>query len=179
MTDKSWTVLGSSYALKDRWISIRADDCVTPSGVNIAPYYVLESRDFIHVLALDISERVVLVRQYRHAFGGMSLELPGGIADPGEGDALVTAARELQEETGFSGGNFEQVATLSPDPARYGNRVHLVRAKGVLPGTDNQEPSEDIEVVLVPREEAIRLAQTGGIANAVHVGLLLMGLARP
>ena len=172
-----WSVRGSRYVLHDRWIKVRADDCVTESGVEIAPFYVLEYPDFVHVLAFDGEDRVILVRQYRHGLRGISLELPGGMADPRETDPVETARRELREETGFAGGSFATRATLSVNPATFANRLHLVVARGVEPGEPAPDSSEDITVVRVTRAEARRLALTGGIVNAQHVGLLLMGLA--
>ncbi|WP_236960100.1 NUDIX hydrolase [Methylobacterium durans] len=145
----------------------------------VAPYYVLEFPDFVHVLAIDRSDRVVLVRQYRHGLRGMSLELPGGMMDQAETDILGAAARELREETGFVGGALSYVITLSPEPARYENRLHLVRATDLSVGATSPEATEDIEVLLVPRQEAMRLALSGAIAHAAHVGLLLIGLNAP
>lgn len=171
-----WTVHSSIYPLADRWIRVRADDCTTAAGVRVAPYYVLEFPDFVHVLAEDGSGQVVLVRQYRHGSGTPSLELPGGVMDPHETDILATAARELREETGFSGGRLEHVVSLSVDPARYANRLHLVRAIGVIAGPATPDPGEAIQVVHVGREEALRLALSGEILNAAQVGLMLMGL---
>ena len=178
MSDRAWTVSGTTYPLQDRWIRVRADDCTTESGVRVAPYYVLEFPDFVHVLAEDEAGQVVLVRQYRHGSGTPSLELPGGVMDPGEADILATAARELREETGFTAGRLEAVVSLSVDPARYANRLHLVRAVGVRPGPAAPEADEAIEVVRVSREEAVRLALSGEILNAAHAGLLLIGLSR-
>lgn len=175
---KAWSVQGSERPLESRWISVRADDCVTPSGATVSPFYVLESPDFVSVLGLDTEDRVILVRQYRHGFGGLCLELPGGLVDPGETDLIAVAARELQEETGYAGGDLTHVATLSIDPSRYANRQHLVLARHLIGGPPNPDVSEDIEVVRVSREEARDLALSGGIANAAHVGLLLIGLSR-
>ncbi len=178
MTTPPWTVRDSTYPLLDRWIRVRADDCATAAGVRVAPYYVLEFPDFVHVLAETVSGQIVLVRQYRHGIGASSLELPGGVMDPGESDILVTAARELREETGFFGGRLDPVVSLSVDPARYANRVHLVRAVGVGAGPAAPEADEAIEVVLVNRDEAIQLALSGAILNAAHAGFLLIGLTR-
>jgi 8-oxo-dGTP pyrophosphatase MutT (NUDIX family) len=177
--DKRWTIHRSTHAFRDRWISLRADDCSTPDGVAVAPYYVLEFPDFVHVFATDETDRVVLVRQYRHGIQGLSLELPGGVMDPEDTDAVAVGARELREETGFHGGTLAHVTTLSIDPARYTNRLHLIRATGVVAGTSDPEPTEDIEVVLVSRQEAKRLALSGAIANAAHVALMLMVLSVP
>ena len=176
MPTTAWTVQRSRHLLRDRWLSVRADDCTTAAGTLVAPYYVLEFPDFVHVLAIDAENHVVLVRQYRHAYGGESLELPGGVMDPGEGDVLTVAARELREETGYRGGTLSHAVTLSVDPARHANRLHLVRAVDVEAGPSEPEASEDIAVVRVPREEARRLALSGEIVNAAHVGLLLIGL---
>ncbi|POR39904.1 NUDIX hydrolase [Methylobacterium sp. V23] len=176
---KSWTTHRSVHVLQDRWISVRADYCSTPNGVAVAPYYILEFPDFVHVFATDAADRVILVRQYRHGLQGLSLELPGGVMDLHDTDAVAVGARELQEETGYSGGTLAHLATLSVDPARYANRLHLIRATCVIAGLSDPEPTEDIEVVLVSRQEAKRLALSGGISNAGHAGLMLISLATP
>ena len=178
MTTRVWSVTNTRQIFKDRWISVRADDCVTPTGATIAPYYLVESNDFVHMLAFDASDRAILVRQYRHGFAGLTLELPGGIMDERETDVTGAAARELREETGYTGGRLRHLITLSPDPGRYTNRVHLVLAEGVIAGIAAPEPTEDIETVLVPRHELVSLACSGAVTNAGHVGLILLALTR-
>jgi 8-oxo-dGTP pyrophosphatase MutT (NUDIX family) len=172
-----WSVTNTRQVFRDRWIGVRADDCVTSSGVTIAPYYLVETNDFVHMLAFDMSDRAVLVRQYRHGYAGLTLELPGGIMDERETDIPGAAARELREETGFTGGRLTHLISLSPDPGRYTNRVHLVLAEGVIAGPAAPEPTEDIETVLVPRRELPSLACSGAVTNAGHVGLILLALA--
>ena len=136
-----WKVTRSDYALRTPWFSVRSDDCVTADGVEIAPYYAFEFLDFVHVLATT-DDCVVLVRQYRHAYGAWSLELPGGVMDrQGGADAVANAARELKEETGYTFGSWRYVMALSVDPARYTNRLHLVRATHVVAGSASPEPT--------------------------------------
>ncbi|TXN41301.1 NUDIX hydrolase [Methylobacterium sp. WL7] len=175
MTDRHWTVVRSRQVLKDGWISLRADDCVTPRGVEVDAYYVLDPPDFALVLAFDEADRAVLVRQYRHPLGGLSLELPGGVIDPGE-TALAAGTRELREETGYHGGDVTHIGALSPNPARYANRAHLIQASGVQIGPAAPEAAEDLEIVLVPKSELAALACSGAIISAMHVGLIMMGL---
>ncbi|WP_246736019.1 NUDIX hydrolase [Enterovirga aerilata] len=151
---------------------------MTAEGIEVSPYYVLEYPDFVHVVAYDADDRIVLVRQYRHGLGGTSLELPGGVAEPSDADALATARRELREETGYQGGSFALQATLSPDPAKLTNRLHLVVAHGVCPGRFSPDRSEQISVELVSRAQAYELALSGAIMHAQHVGLLLTALQR-
>ena len=172
-----WHVRASRHLHRDRWISIRADDCVTPSGADISPYYVIEYPDFVHALAIDRDGNVILVDQYRHGLGTASLELPGGMADPSDADPVATALRELAEETGYGGGTARLVATLSVDPAKLANRLHLVLIEDVdRHQAPTPEQTEDIEIRIVPVAEALRLATSGGTVNAAHVGMLLMGL---
>ena len=177
MSDEAWTVIRSRYVLRDLWLTVRADDCVTPRGAILAPYYIVERPDFVAILALDRDDQVILVRQYRHGLGTMSLELPGGVMDAGEADPIAVARRELSEETGYWGGSFRPLVALGVQPASASNRAHLVLAEGVEAGLAHPEASEDITVVRVPREEARVLAVSGAILNAKHVGFLLLGLA--
>lgn len=178
MSNEAWTVIRTRYVLRDRWLTVRADDCITSRGAVLSPYYVVERPDFVAVLAVDRDNHVILVRQYRHGLGAMSLELPGGVLDAGETDPLAVAKRELFEETGYRGGCFSPLVSLGVQPASASNRAHLVLAKDVEPGHAQPEACEDITVVRVTREEARALAISGAIVNAKHVGFLLLGLAR-
>ena len=53
-----WTVNGSTTIIKDKWIDLRADDCLTPGGVSISPYYVLRYPDWAHTVCLDQDDRI-------------------------------------------------------------------------------------------------------------------------
>jgi len=80
----AWTVRESRTLVHDRWLSLRAQTVVTGEGAVLAPFYLLDFPDWAQVVALTPDDRIVLVRQYRHGIGRVTLELPGGIVDPGE-----------------------------------------------------------------------------------------------
>lgn len=173
----AWSVTGSRYVLRDQWLTVRADDCITARGTMRAPYYVIEKADFVAVLALDVNDHVILVRQYRHGLRAMSIELPGGILDVEDNDPVAAARRELAEETGYRSGQFKLLASLGVQPANASNYAHLVLGTCVETGAAAPDDGEDIELVRVTREEARAMALRGDILNAKHVGFLLLGLA--
>ena len=173
-----WQRRASRYVVQDQWMALRADDCVNAAGVEIAPYYILEYPDWVQIVAVDTDGNVVMVRQYRHGIARTSLELPAGRVDAEDGSPLVTAARELLEETGYASNEpLRLLATLSPNTATHANRTHTVLARNVSriaePALD---PTEAIAVELVPKEEALRRALAGEVMQSMHVASLAIGL---
>lgn len=177
MPDGKWRVTASRIVHKDRWVHLRADDCVTDEGAVIAPYYVLEYPDWVEVVALDADNNVLLVKQYRHALGGVSTELPAGGMDAHETDPVEAARRELLEETGCTG-TLSLVGETRPNAGTHTNRTHIVLARNVTKVAEPQdEPSERIESVWVSCAEAVRMALAGEITVGMQTGSLLRGLA--
>ena len=81
---KRWQVTASRYLLRDKWLAVRADDCVTETGAKVAPHDVLEYPDWAHAAAFSGNGHRLVVRQYRHALGRVCVELPGGVIETGE-----------------------------------------------------------------------------------------------
>lgn len=176
--DGKWRVTASRHVLKDRWISVRADDCLTDENVTIAPFYVLEYPDWVHIVALDPDDNVLLVRQYRHGLGDLSLEIPAGGVGSRETDPLAAAARELLEETGCAG-TLSLVGVTTPNPATHTNRIHTVLARDVVQvAAPSNDPTERIEPLWTPVAEALRLALSGQMVASIQVASLLTALAQ-
>ena len=173
----AWEVTASRYPLRDRWLTVRADDCVTSEGFAVAPYYVLEYSDWVQVVALDDEDNILLLRQYRHGLGTVSLELPGGAVDAEDESPVHAARRELLEETGFKAREWLHVSSLSPNPATHTNLCHIVLARGIEHGEAPQDdPTERTERVRIPIREAIRLLLAGEIIQTIHVAALTLAL---
>jgi 8-oxo-dGTP pyrophosphatase MutT (NUDIX family) len=176
---RPWRAESSRVLIDSPWIRLRAERCVTPRGAVLDPFYLIDYPDWVHVAAFDDEDRLLLIRQYRHGAGEVSLELPGGMMDAGERDPVLTGARELLEETGYVARELTHLARLSPNPASHTNRVHIVLALGAKPvGPAQPDPTEDIVVEPTPWREAARLALSGEMIHAQHVGLLFIALAR-
>jgi ADP-ribose pyrophosphatase len=113
-----------------------------------------------------VSERdVLLIRQYRHAAGGMLLEVPAGKLDPGE-TPEACAARELAEEAGQRPGRLLRMGAIWTTPGFCDERIHLFAAFELAPVPRSPDDDELIEVLRIPLDEALRLVWSGELSDA-------------
>lgn len=178
LAGKPWRVEKSEHVHRDRWISVRSDTCVTHDGVLIDPYYVLEYSDWVAVVAIDRSDQVLLVEEYRHAVGRAVLGLPGGGIERFDSDAIAAAQRELREETGFEADRWRSMAQLATNPSHHDNWCHIVLAEGAhLVGEPKRDATERLRWYLHPIENVIRMARCGEIAHGMDVAALALALS--
>ncbi|MBL0926803.1 MAG: NUDIX hydrolase [Phycisphaerales bacterium] len=139
-------------------------------------YYRLLFRDFAIVCAVTDDGQIVLVRQFRHGNETQTLELPGGILDEHEADPMAAARRELEEETGFGGGDWSVLGEIDPAPALQNNRAVFFLARGVRRlGPPRPDAGEDVAIELTPAAKIGELIATGAIRGALMVaGLALL-----
>ena len=101
------------------------------------PNYAIQSPDFVVIIAVTERNELLLVRQFRHAVGALTLELPAGHVEKDETPAQ-SARKELLEETGYVADTFELLASLSPSPARFTNRMWCYFAANARRSPDAQ-----------------------------------------
>jgi len=132
---------------------------------------IVEHPGAVTIVAVDRQNRVALVRQFREATRMHLLELPAGTLDPGE-DPLTTAKRELEEETGLTGGEWREITRFWTVPGFCRELMTLFFAEGVEAGEARPDPDEDLELVLWPVAEIEE--RLGDIEDAKSLtGLLL------
>ncbi|WP_197446786.1 NUDIX hydrolase [Tautonia plasticadhaerens] len=142
-----WRVERSVVTYRDRWLTVRSDDCRTVAGQEIAPYHVLEHSTWLNVVALTPEGRIVLVTEYRHGSGEVLTGLPSGTMDPTDPDAEAASRRELLEETGYGGGVFVPLGRYPANPANQTNDVTPFLAVGVEKiGEQELDHTEEIAV---------------------------------
>jgi 8-oxo-dGTP pyrophosphatase MutT (NUDIX family) len=179
MKDLRWKTLASKYLFTDNWLTLRADTCETPEGKVVSPYYVYEFPDWVMAVALTTDGKFILERQYRHALGVTSIELPGGCVDPGDPSLEAALRRELLEETGYVFESVEFLARVSANPSTNSNWAHLYLATGGrLEQRQNLDPNEEIEVCLYTYEELKQLLRENGVVQSMHLAAFFYAFQR-
>lgn len=134
---------------------------------------VIETHDYANVLAVTQRDEVVLVRQFRFGVWANSLELPGGVIEPGEAP-IDGVARELEEETGYRAAKVSLLGVAHNNPAIFNNKVHCFLAEGCEPvGEGAPDDGEDLQVVLAPRAALRDMVKRGEITHSHALTALL------
>jgi 8-oxo-dGTP pyrophosphatase MutT (NUDIX family) len=177
MKELTWKLLQSTQIINDPWLSLRSDVCATPEGHIIEPYYVFEYPAWVNVVALTEQQDVILIQQYRHGLGQTLLELPCGVVEASDASPEDAARRELLEETGYAAHDLIPLARLSPNPANHTNLTHSFLALNVQPvAAQALDPSEVLNVVLLPLNEVVRRVRECAFIQALHTSALLLAL---
>jgi len=167
---KDWEKLNSEEIANYRIFKMRRDMRRSPRTGAEHSFFVLQSPDWVNVVALTPENQVVMIHQFRHGTERVTLEIPGGMVDPHENDPAETARRELLEETGYAAEQVIPIGTVHPNPAFLDNTCYTYLA---LNARWQQEPqfdgAEDIAVELVPIEEIAGMVGNGRITHALVV----------
>lgn len=167
---KPWAAEPPRELLRTRVFSVHSRVCASPTDASRRGEFVhLQCPDWVNVIPVTPEGKVVMIEQYRHGIGRVTLEVPGGISEPGEGPE-VTCARELLEETGYAGDACRIIGRVSANPAIQTNWVHtgLIR-NAVLRGGGAPDEHEEIGVRLVPLPDVPELIRSGVIHHSFVV----------
>lgn len=173
-----WQRLSSTYLVKEKWATLRVDTCDLQNGTVKDDYYVLEYPNWVNAIALTQDNKVIMVRQYRHAGDIVSLEVPGGVID-GDESPEYAIKRELLEETGYSFDHAELIATLYPNPATANNVTYTYLLKGGVKTHEQRlDEHEILNVEEYSIEEVKQLLSGNQIAQALHASALFYGMMK-
>ena len=149
---------------------MRSDTCVNPRTATEHDFYILDSVNWVNVLAVTPDQKLVMIHQYRHGSGTVELEIPGGMMDPHETDPVLAAVRELREETGYEGENARLLGKIHSNPAILSNTTFTVLIENchLRHGTDFDH-GEDLATQLMPVAEIPKLVAEGKIGHSLVV----------
>jgi ADP-ribose pyrophosphatase len=170
----------SRQIYKGRIVDLHLEHVTLPNG-HAVDLEVMHHPGASAVAAVDDAQRVVLIRQFRHAAGGVIWELPAGVLGPDEAPAAC-AARELREETGLVAAELRRLGTIFTTPGFCDERIHLFLAQGLGEEEHAHEADEVIaEIARVPLREALGRIRSGDIVDGktiagLHLAAAALGL---
>jgi len=165
---QKWRIVKTQVVFQTPFFSIRQDTCRLPDGQVIDDYYVMRSPNVVIIFALTSNHEVIMVEQYKHGMGDISLELPGGLVDPEDETPLAAAKREFREETGYDTETFFSLTEHAHDPTRTSHSIHGFLGLDVEKvGEQKLDANESINLRLVKLEDMPVLLREGKI-HAVH-----------
>ena len=133
---------------------------------------VLQSGDWVNIVATTDDNKIILVNQYRFGSGRITTEIPAGLVDPGE-NSRAAAERELREETGYTTDSWTYMGNVEPNPAFQNNRCHHWFAQNVIKTHEPQlDTGEDIVVSLLSFSETKEAICNGTINHVLALSAL-------
>lgn len=177
MIIQKWERLGSEVVTTNPWMTLRRDRCRLQSGMVIDDYYVLEELDVACIVALTPDRRLLLVEQYKHGYGDVCIEIPGGVFSSPDAEPEAEAQREFHEETGYDAPHWEKLGVLAVSPARATIKMHLYLALDAVPVTEQHlDPTETIQLYALPLDTVMTMIRTGEIHVATTVSGILLAM---
>ena len=163
----AWSRLHDETHSDCRIFEVRKSRFRRQSDEKEGEFFVLDTNDWVNVLAVTKAMEIVLVRQYRFGTETFSLEPPGGVVEKGESPVLA-AERELKEETGFTGKRPTVIGSVCPNSAIMSNRCHFVFVEQAEKTSSTCfDPNEELETLLVPIDELKNLVRQGKIDHSL------------
>jgi ADP-ribose pyrophosphatase len=165
-----WKTIRSMPVGDFRIFKIRSDVKISPRTGKEHDFFVLDSVNWVNVVAVTPEQQLVMVEQYRHGSNTIELEIPGGMMDAGETDPVATAVRELREETGYAGKNARLLGRVWSNPAILNNRTYTVLIDNCqFKHGVEFDSGEDITTSLVPVAEIPKLVADEKISHPLVI----------
>ena len=175
MTKKeNWKLLRSEEGLDLRIAKIRFDWWKNPRNGSEIKATVLETEDWVNIVALTPEGKILLVKQFRLGIQAVTIETPAGVMEKGE-EPKDAAIRELAEETGYTTDDWRYLGSVEPNPAFLDNHCHQFLAKNVVRTQEtDQDDGEDVEFSEMTLDEVKEEIKSGRMRNS----LALLTLSR-
>jgi ADP-ribose pyrophosphatase len=167
-TVKAWEKLSSRRVGDFRVFTVRSDVKVSPRTGREHDFYVIESVNWVNVIAITTEKQLVMIEQYRHGSNTVELEIPGGMMDPEDASPLEAGLRELREETGYEGLQAEVIGQIYANPAIMNNICYTVLVRGCeVKHSIQLDHGEDLATRLVDLSHIPELVRSGKVGHSL------------
>ena len=173
----SYEVLESKVTHEGKIVTITVDKLRMPDGSEAYRETVIRKKNAAGVLAVDADGSIIFVRQYRHPFREMLLEIPAGVLEEGE-NGREGVLRELEEETGKKAGKLEYLCEMYPSVGFCTEKIQLFIAADLTEGTQKLDADEFVEIEKYTLDEAIEMIHRGEIKDGKTIAALFAWQAR-
>jgi ADP-ribose pyrophosphatase len=171
---RRWTVLEAEFLQDCTVFSVSRTLARSPRTGESHRFYRIDSPDWVNIVPVTPNGDIVLVKQFRHGLDDFTVEIPGGMVDPGETPAAA-AGRELLEETGYRAAEVVPLGAANPNPALFGNRLHAFLGRDVEWVSEvRPDSTEETEVLLVSPGELVELVRDGHVNHALVIAALYL-----
>ena len=168
----SWKKLDSKVMYDNPWMTVFEDRVINPGGGENRYGHVHFKNIAVAIVPLDEDMNTWIVGQDRYTLGQFSWEIPMGGAPLGE-DPLVSAHRELQEETGLRASRWSQIMRLHTSNSITNEVGYVYIAQGLSQGTASPEETEDLRIRTLPLKDALDMVLHGEITDAISCAALM------
>lgn len=173
----SYEVLESKVTHEGKIVKITVDKLRMPDGSEVYRETVIRGKNAAATLAVDNDGKLIFVRQYRHAFGEMLLEIPAGVLEGGE-EPEEGVLRELEEETGKKAETLEFLCEMYPTVGYCTEKIQLFIATDLTEGQQKLDADEFLEIEKYTPEEAVDMIYKGEIKDGKTIAAVFAWMAR-
>lgn len=149
----TWKLLERKKVFSSRFVNVYEDRVELPNGKILEDFTVVEKPSIVMIVATDKENNILVLKEYKHGAGQILYTLPAGHKKDNE-TPIDAARREVAEETGYTGGEFEDLGVLYDYPSKDIHKVYVVRAKNIALTTKvQQEDTESITLETLSIEQ--------------------------
>jgi len=163
--NNEWQLVKKAPAVDLGILNIQHHFYKNPRNEKVIQTVAIEAQDAVNVIALTKDKKVIMVKQFRFGIGDYTLEIPGGMIDEGE-PILKAAKRELREETGYAGTQWQFIGKILSNPVFMNSSVHHYLALGVTKQFELElDEAEEVEIVKLSIPTVFEYIQQGFIQH--------------
>lgn len=172
---KKWKVLNNERVLDSKWVKVDKEKVEISNGVVIDDFYKVKIADASAIVALTVDNKIILKKEYRHCYEKELLEIPAGMINEDELDPLITAKRELLEETGYTSKDWAFLGKTIESSSKLTNYMYLYLAKDCIKVQEqNLDETEVVEIVEMNFDDAIEKVMNNDIEAESSISAILL-----